>query len=166
MPLADEDRLVLPIPKWPFLVPGVLLVFGLANGLLQLFLHWHGALGWRILAIVACLGYLYMGLATAIGPMASLWREFRTDGATLQLHPYWGRLLPSWTTRLYSAHLARHRRGDHFEVALEGARLEWVGRTLLLHTQPEMGVRLGRGARAERAAQWLEGRGVPKAIGR
>ena len=52
------------------------------------------------------------------------------------------------------------------ELPVAQASLEWVGRTLLLHGHPEVEVRLGRGARAERIAQWLQDQGMPTPVGR
>ena len=160
-----EDILIMPLPRWSLLFSVAFLGIAVLSGPLMAANLWGEGFLWRFIAVAAGIGYFLVCCSNAVRLMATRWQELRIEGRTLLLRPYWGSQLPAWAARICSLPMGL-RNGDHFEVALGSATLEWVGKTLLLHTQPEMGLRLGRGARAEMVARWLEAHGFPKPVGR
>ncbi len=150
----------LPLPRRTLLWP-CLAGLGMAlNALFQASRLWPErpwpALGLGLLGLAA-------GVLLALQGLVFRWAELGCDGARLVLKPGGGLArLPGWMLRPFTR---AHREG-FLELPLGEARLEWVGRTLLLHGHPESDVVLGRGATAERVAAWLQARGVPAPVGR
>ena len=71
------------------------------------------------------------------------------------LIPWWRGLGSGWALACHSLPLARLRRDGQIRIPVPSATLEWVGRTLLLHSTPDLGVNLGRAASAEAVSDVL-----------
>ena len=166
MSQPSPDTLPIPLPRWPFLWPALgflAMVPNTLNGLMQ---SWHGRPGGRILGLLLAVGYVFSGLAIALSILATRWRVLRFEGNELILQPWWSGLTSGWVLACYSRPLARLQKGGEIRIPITSHSLEWVGRTLLLHEVPDMGVILGRGAGAEAIARWLKARGWPDPVGR
>jgi hypothetical protein len=159
---SSSPVLSLPMPRWPFFWPMLLIPAYGMNPVFSLARNWHGSMGTRSFSILLLFAALFGGLAISVSALTSNhWRELRVEGECLILKsaiqvPRWARW--SWQATAFKNGL--------LEIPLPQVSLEWVGKTLLLHGHPEMDVRLGRGKSAERIAQWLTTHGFSQPVGR
>lgn len=163
------ETLRLSMPRRPFLWPALIIALGCLQGLssLQAFPGlFRGSLGGRIFGLLLVPLFMLSGANTAVCLMACRWRELRREGDRLLLKPWLSGPLGLRVLRLANPGLARLRHGEYLAIPLTSTSLEWVGKTLHLHSACEFGCILGRGAQAETIAQWLVGQGLPKPVGR
>ncbi|MCE1228904.1 MAG: hypothetical protein LWX11_05390 [Firmicutes bacterium] len=154
------------MPRWPFLAPvGIVLAYAF-NTSMQMVNVWRGGTpGWRWMAVLMTLAGLLLGCVMAAGMLASRWKEIRVGDGRIELIP-WLAGRSRWALLLWNPPAARMVKAGFIEIPLSQASLEWVGKGLLLHGHPDWEIRLGRGTKAERIAQWLQERGLPKPVGR
>jgi len=150
------------MPRWPYLWPALLIPTYVLNPAFYLAHYWSGSVAHRFLYILVLFMALIAGFALSAGMAAThYWRTLQIEGGRIRLSPLLRMpccLRWSWQARMLV--------DGRLELPVAQASLEWVGRTLLLHGHPEVEVRLGRGARAERIAQWLQDQGMPTPVGR
>lgn len=164
-PKPDPEVLALPAPRWPFLWPLLMVPAYALNPAFNLARSWNGSAGHRLFGILILFAALFGGALVSVSMLASQrWRELRIEAGRVQIKPIIQ--LPRWFRWCLGSHLASIHRDGRLEVPLDRTSLEWVGKTLLLHGHPEMDVRLGRGDRAERIAQWLITHGLSEPVGR
>jgi hypothetical protein len=165
IPNTAPATLTLPVPRWPYLWPLLLVPAYALNPVFNLARSWNETAGHRAFGLLLLLAALVGGLLISGGLLASqYWRELRIEAGRLTIRP--AIQLPRGLRWCLGSYLARIYKDGHLELPLNQAGLEWVGRTLLLHGHPEMDVRLGRGERAERVAKWLVAHGLPEPVGR
>lgn len=164
-PAVESKALRLPLPRWPYFWPLLVIpAYGL-NGVLNLGRAWHGSFWERVLGVLMLVVWLTLGCTMAVGILASRWRELRLENGQLLLKPGLNGF-PRWVRWTLNPAAAQAYRDGELAIPLAQASLEWVGRKLLLHGHPEVDVPLGRGQRAELIAQWLCDRGLSAPVGR
>ncbi len=163
--VAESKVLQVPLPRWPYFWPLLVIpAYGL-NGVLNLGKAWHGPFWERSLGILMLVVWLMAGCLMATGIMASRWRELRLENGRLLLKPGLERF-PRWVRWTLNPAAAQAYREGQLAIPLAQASLEWVGTKLLLHGHPEIEVALGRGPRAETIARWLCDQGLASPVGR
>jgi len=164
-PAVESEVLRLPLLRWPYFWPLVVIpAYGL-NGVLNLGRAWHGPFWERSLGVLMLVLWLTAGCLMATGIMASRWRELRLENGRLLLKPGLERF-PRWVRWTLKPAAAQAYREGQLAIPLAQASLEWVGTKLLLHGHPEIEVPLGRGSRAEAIAKWLCDQGLASPVGR
>lgn len=143
----------------PWLLPFVLPL----NPLLSLLRHWSDGWGYR-LVFLSLLGALaFWGIVMGWVCSSWVWRELHVEGDRILLKP--NHVLPRWLSWFNGSHRMTGFRDGYVEIPLSQASLEWVGRILYLHGQPEQNICLGRGQKAQQMATWLVERGVKAPVG-
>ena len=153
-----NDSYPLPVSRLVWLSP---LLSGLALAINPLFSAWRmwPAHFWEPL-LFALLGAV-VGAVVALQALARQWAVIRRQGDQLVLVPGRGlEWLPTW----FAGGVLGRRLLGPVQLPVAGASLEWVGKTLLLHGNPN-DVYLGRGRRAEGILVWLRAQGLGEPVG-
>ena len=129
MHASDEpapQSLTLPMPRWPFLWPALLVPAYLINPAFHLTRSWNGPLRFRLLGILLVVASLVCGALLSVGALASHhWRELRIERGCIFLKPAFQ--VPHWARWCYNPGQSRTFKEGFLEFSLDQASLEWVG---------------------------------------